>query len=345
MIIITGGTGYVGKNIAYYLLLQGEKVVLLDNFCNSSFQSLYNLYTNLDKVNIPREHVKFFNIDLADRKKVNNFFFYELSYIEHEMLLSPLKGVIHCAGHKSVPDSCKNPHEYYRNNVSSTLNIIECLQILSKIKGTIPLIFSSSTTVYGNLPSPLKEDMECNMKNITSPYGKTKYMIEEILRDCSLYVKCICLRYFNPIGCFENLNEEINEKSTNIIPSLIKKMRVGEKFQIYGNDYDTIDGTCVRDYIDVRDLARAHYLALLYAQKDMKNNYDVFNVGTEKGTSVQELVKVIEKVHNITIVYDFVKRREGDLAVCFSNSDKIKRVLNWKVEFTLEDSVKSIFSN
>ena len=184
--------------------------------------------------------------------------------------------------------------------------------------------------------------MECDIKNITSPYGKTKYMIEEILRDCSLYVKCICLRYFNPIGCFENLNEEINENSTNIIPSLIKKIKKGEKFQIYGKDYDTIDGTCVRDYIDVRDLARAHYLALLYAQKEMKNNYDVFNVGTEKGTSVEELVKVIEKVQNITIVYDFVKRREGDLAVCFSNSDKIKRVLLWKPEFTLEDSVKSI---
>lgn len=343
MIIITGGTGYVGKNIAYYLLLQGEKVVLLDNFANSSCKSLYDLFTNLDKVNIPRDNLKFYNIDLSDRKKVNHFFFYELSYIEDEILLSPLQGIIHCAGHKSVPDSFKNPFEYYRNNFVSTLNIIECLQIITTMKKQIiPLIFSSTTTVYGNNKSPVNENMECKIENITSPYGKTKYMIEEILRDCSKYIKTISLRYFNPIGCFQNLDEEINEKSTNIIPTLIKKIKNNEVFHVFGNDYETTpDGTCIRDYIDVRDLAKSHHLALVYA-RNMEHNYDIFNIGTEKGTSVKELLNMIEKVHTITIKYDFVNRREGDLSMCFSNSEKAKKILKWNTEFTLEDSIRSI---
>lgn len=342
MIVITGGTGYIGKNIAYYLLTHGEKVVLLDNFYNSSCESLYELFNTLDSKKISRNNLKFFNVDLSDRKKVNNFFFYELSYIENEMFLSPLKGIIHCAGHKSVPASCNNPLEYYRNNLTSTINIIECLQIYTKIKKeVIPIIFSSTTTVYGNQISPLNENMECNLEKISSPYGKTKLMIEEILRDCSKYVKAISLRYFNPIGCFEKLQEEINEKSTNIIPTLVKKNKDNTVFQIFGEDYPTEDGTCIRDYIDVRDLAKSHYLALEYAIK-MDKNYDVFNIGTEKGTSVKELINIIERVKNIKINYEIVKRREGDLAVCFSNSEKAKKMLDWEPEYTLDDGIKSI---
>jgi UDP-glucose 4-epimerase len=342
MIVITGGTGYIGKNIAYYFLTQGEKVVLLDNFYNSSCESLYELFKTLDEKKISRNNLKFFNLDLTDRKKVNNFFFYELSYMENEMLLSPLKGIIHCAGHKSVPVSCHNPLEYYRNNLISTINIIECLQIYTNIKKeVIPIIFSSTTTVYGDNPSPLNENMECKLKNITSPYGKTKFMIEEILKDCSKHVKAISLRYFNPIGCFEQLQEEINEKSTNIIPTLVKKNKDNINFQIFGDDYVTEDGTCVRDYIDVRDLAKAHYLALEYAIK-MDKNYDVFNIGTEKGTSVKELINIIERVKKIKINNEVVKKREGDLAVCFSNSEKAKKLLNWQAEYTFEESIKSI---
>ena len=344
MIIITGGTGYIGKNIAYYLLTKGEKVVLLDNFFNSSFASLYELFNTLDKKKISRNNLKFFNLDLTDRKKVNNFFFYELSYIENEMFLSTLKGIIHCAGHKSVPDSCKNPLEYYRNNLISTINIIECLQILTKMKKqNMPLIFSSTNTVYGNNnPSPVNENMECDVKNISSPYGKTKYMIEEMLKDCSQYVKTISLRYFNPIGCFENLQEEINEKTTNILPTLVKKIKDNSVFHIFGNDYNTPDGTCIRDYIDVRDLAKAHLMALNYA-RNMDTNYDVFNIGTEKGTSVKELLSTIEKVKNIKINYEVSERRQEDLAVCYSNSDKARTLLGWQCEFTLEDSINSIY--
>lgn len=342
MIVITGGTGYIGKNIAYYLLTQGEKVVLLDNFFNSSCESLYELFKTLDKQKISRNNLKFFNVDLADRKKVNDFFFYELSYLENEMLLSPLKGIIHCAGHKSVPASCINPLEYYRNNLISTINIIECMQIYTKLKKqNIPIIFSSTTTVYGDNLSPVNENMECKLEKITNPYGKTKLMIEEILKDCSQYVKAISLRYFNPIGCFEKLEEEINEKSTNIIPTLVKKNKDKSIFQIFGDDYGTPDGTCIRDYIDVRDLAKAHYLALQYACK-MDKNYDVFNIGTEKGTSVKELINTIEKEKNTKIIYEVVKRREGDLEKCFSNSEKARKLLGWKPEFTLEQSIKSI---
>jgi len=347
MIIITGGTGYIGKNIAFYLLQQGEKVLLIDNYYNSSPKGFDAFLKQLDKNNISRDNVRFAILDLTDRLRTNQFFFQEIYYLINEILFSNhIKGVIHCAGHKSVSDSVINPYEYYRNNVVSTLNLIECIQIMNKMnevdnKPTIPIIFSSSTTVYGTNQSPLVEDMDCDIKTVACPYGKTKFMIEEILRDCSKYIKTISLRYFNPVGCFENLDEEINEKSTNIIPSLIKCIKTNKIFKVFGNDYPTRDGTCIRDYIDVRDLARAHYLALQHCS-NMKESYDVFNLGTQTGTTVKELLKTFEKVKNIKLNYEFVDRRNGDLANCYANSEKAIKMLGWKPEWNLEDSLISI---
>lgn len=347
MIIITGGTGYIGKNIAFYLLQQGEKVLLIDNYYNSSPKGVDAFLKQLDKNNISRDNVRFAILDLTDRLRTNQFFFQEIYYLINEILFSNhIKGVIHCAGHKSVSDSVINPYEYYRNNVVSTLNLIECIQIMNKMnevdnKPTIPIIFSSSTTVYGTNQSPLVEDMDCDIKTVACPYGKTKFMIEEILRDCSKYIKTISLRYFNPVGCFENLDEEINDKSTNLIPSLIKSIRNHKVFKVFGNDYPTRDGTCIRDYIDVRDLARAHYLALQHCG-NMKETYDVINLGSQRGTSVKELLETFEKVREVKLNYEFVERREGDLESCYSNGDKAFSVLGWKPEWSLEDSLKSI---
>lgn len=347
MIIITGGAGYIGKNIALYLLQQGEQVLVIDNYNNSSPNGVNALLQELDKYNISRDNFRFVNLDLTNRYQTTQFFFQELSYYLHEIMFSThVKGVIHCAGHKSVSDSVANPFEYYRNNLISTLNLIECIQILNKMyrvegKTKIPIVFSSSTTVYGTNKSPLAEDMNCDVSTIACPYGKTKFLIEEILRDCSKYIKTVSLRYFNPIGCFENLDEEINDKSTNIIPMLVKSIRNNTVFKVFGSDYDTRDGTCIRDYIDVRDLASAHYKALQYATK-MDKNYDIFNLGTGKGTSVKELLEAFEKVKDIKLQYEFVNRREGDLPECYADCKKAEEILEWKVFYTLEESLNSI---
>jgi UDP-glucose 4-epimerase len=354
MIIITGGTGYIGKNIAFYLLQKGEKVLLIDDFSNSTENAMHSLLEKLKEHHINPAHLRFRNLNLTDRQKTNQFFFHELSYLINEYLFTDrVKGVIHCAGHKSVSESVTNPLEYYRNNLISTLNLVECLQIMNKMNEAdkippIPLIFSSSTTVYGDNTNPLVETMSCTIDNIACPYGKTKYLIEEILRDCSKYISTVSLRYFNPVGCFETLDEEMTEKSTNLIPVLVKSIQKKTVFKVFGSDYNTRDGTCIRDYIDVRDLARAHYLALEYAinmkeLKDTKNmTYDVFNLGTEKGTSVKELLETFERVRDIKLQYEYVERRPGDLPECYANSEKAHKLLGWVPEYTLEQSLESI---
>lgn len=346
MYIITGGTGYIGKNIAFYLLSCGEKVLLVDDYSKSNTSSLLKLYNKLLEYKIPRTNVYFYYLDLKDRQKTNTFFFDDLQELSKSLFIESLEGVIHCAGFKSVSESVVNPHSYYHNNILSTLNLIECLQVLNKSNEQrmlphIPIIFSSSTTVYGNNESPLREDMKLSLENILCPYGKTKYMIEEILRDCSKYIKTVCLRYFNPVGCYSGLDEEISDKSTTIVPCLIKSIRSNTMFKIFGNDYPTRDGTCVRDFIDVRDLAKTHYLALIFSKK-MENNFEVFNIGSEKGTTVKEFINTFESVNNIKISYEIASRREGDVVETFSDCSKAQKVLNFKCEYGLVDSIKNI---
>ena len=348
MIIVTGGTGYIGKNIAFYLLSQGENVLLVDDYSRSSPNSLKSLYNKLTDYDIPRSNVHFYYLDMTDRYKMNKFFFDDLMELS-KSFVSRVKGVIHCAGFKSVSESVVNPHSYYNNNIVSTLNLIECLQVLNRMNDQqklphIPIIFSSSTTVYGNNNNPLREDMICSLENILCPYGKTKLMIEHILKDCSKYIKTVCLRYFNPIGCFRGLDEEINENSTTIVPCLIRSVCSKTVFKIYGNDYPTKDGTCVRDFIDMRDLASAHYKALEYVDK-MDCNFDVINIGTQVGTSVKELVESFILVKGVNLLYEYVDKRQGDASECYADIDNAKNKLDWRPMYTLNQSIQSIDVN
>lgn len=345
MILITGGTGYIGKNIALHLLLKGEKVFLIDNFSNSSPSAYHTLKDIMKEKNIPEKNLHIFILDISCAKDINIWLNNNYAFVTKTYNLPPITAVIHCAGHKSVPDSIHNPLEYYKNNIMSTINIIELTKQLNKENTNlnlppIPIIFSSSITVYGNVSS-IHEHVNCNIQSITSPYGKTKLINEEILKDSSKDVKSVCLRYFNPIGCYSKLGEEITEKTTNIVPSLIKSIRNNTFFNVYGGDYATRDGSCIRDYIDVRDLAEAHYLAIKFANT-MNTNFDIFNLGTKNGTSVKELLDAFEKVKGIKIKYEVVERRDGDSACSTCSSDKAYRILNWTPSYKLEESIKNI---
>ncbi len=336
MILITGGTGYIGKNIALHLLLRGEKVFLLDNFNNSSPDAYHKLKELMKEKNIPENNLHVFIVDISCSKDMNLWLNNNYPFVRKIYNLPPISAIIHCAGHKSVSESIYKPLEYYHNNINSTINIIE----IAKKLNNIPIIFSSSITVYGNTLN-IHEHITCNLQSITSPYGKTKLINEEILKDNSIDIKTVCLRYFNPIGCYPKLDEEITERSSNIIPSLIKSIRSNSSFKIYGNDYATRDGYCIRDYIDVRDLAEAHYLAIKFANT-MKSNFEIINLGTNNGTSVKELLDTFEKVKGIKINYKIVERREGDCASSVSSSLKASQLLNWKPLYSLEGSVESI---
>lgn len=345
MILITGGTGYIGKNIALHLLLKGEKVFLIDNFSNSSPSAYHTLKDIMKEKNIPENNLHIFILDISCAKDINIWLNNNYAFVTKTYNLPPITAIIHCAGHKSVPDSIHNPLEYYKNNIMSTINIIELTKQLNKENTKlnlplIPIIFSSSITVYGNVSS-IHEHVNCNIQAITSPYGKTKLINEEILKDSSKDVKAVCLRYFNPIGCYSKLGEEMTEKTTNIVPSLIKSIRNNTFFNVYGGDYATRDGSCIRDYIDVRDLAEAHYLAIKFANT-MKTNFEVINLGSNNGTSVKELLSTFEKVKGIKINYKIVEKRDGDCASSVSSSLRANELLKWKPCYTLEDSVNTI---
>lgn len=338
MILITGGLGYIGKNIAYHLLLKGEQIFLIDNFSNCSVKSLSKLRDLVDKNGINKNNLQFCKVDVSNDQDFERWFNIDFPYYKGVYNMSNIKAIIHCAGYKSVSESITNPYEYYKNNIYSTLNVIKLAMFLNEGNNKVPIIFSSSITVYGNVETTINDNLKCDLQSIQSPYGKTKFMIEEILKDVSYQIPSICLRYFNPIGCYEGLHEEITSKTTNIIPSLIKSISNNEEFHIFGNDYNTRDGTCIRDYIDVRDLAEAHYLSLNYA---LKTNFDVINLGSKTGTTVKELIDKFEKVKDIKIKYKIVDRREGDCALSTCESKKAYDLLGWKTEYTLEESLSS----
>lgn len=325
-ILVTGGTGYIGSHTVVELLNIGEKVIIVDNLSNSK----ESVIDRIEKITSKRP--SFIKCDLLDAKMLDKVF------IDNP----DIDSVIHFAGLKAVGESCEFPLRYYHNNITGTINLIECM-----IKhGVNRIVFSSSATVYG-VPKtvPIKENFPLST---TNPYGETKLIIERILRDTSnanpnLSV-CI-LRYFNPIGAHESgyIGEDPCGIPNNLLPYILK-VASGKlpKLTVFGNDYDTKDGTGIRDYIHVVDLAIAHLKAIEYTKN--LNGVDYINVGTGNGYSVLDIVNSFEKAWGYPIQYEIGPRRSGDIAECYADPTKAFEVLGWKAERDLakmcEDSAR-----
>ena len=325
-ILVTGGTGYIGSHTTVELLSIGEEVIIVDNLSNSK-------ECVLDRVEkITGKRPLFIKCDLLDKDTLNKVF------EEHPEIDS----VIHFAGLKAVGESCAKPLYYYHNNITGTINLLDCM-ISHNVNN---IVFSSSATVYG-LPKtvPIKEDFPTST---TNPYGETKLMIERILKDtCAAHPEfsaCV-LRYFNPIGAHESglIGEDPRGIPNNLLP-YITKVAIGklECLSVFGDDYDTVDGTGVRDYIHVVDLSLAHLKAVEYACKSKGIEY--FNVGTGNGYSVLQIVKAFGDVWGEPIKYKIAPRRPGDIAECYADPAKAYNILGWKAERDLvkmcEDSAR-----
>jgi len=333
MILITGGCGFIGSHTTIELIQNGYDCIIIDNFSNSNS----NILPKLEK--ICQKSIKFQKIDMVNKVDLEKVF-------EN----NNINCVIHFAGLKAVSESQQKPLHYYQNNLVSTLNLLEIMQKYNCKK----LIFSSSATVYGNSSSPLTEKSSTGV-GITNPYGQTKYMIEQILEDyckSDKNMRIISLRYFNPIGAHPSglIGENPNGIPNNIMPFIMRVALqnntmhffddIYKKIQIFGNDYNTKDGTAIRDYIHVDDLAKGHLKALA----NIKKGYDVFNLGTGKGTSVLELIQTFSKTNNLQIPFSYSPKRTGDLETVFCNCEKAYKLLGWKCNKTLEDACKDCWN-
>lgn len=319
-ILVTGGTGYIGSHTIIELYKKGYEIDVLDNLFNSKI-------TVLDKIEeICGKRPGFYKMDLCNYDGMNEIFKknnYDL--------------VIHFAGLKAVGESVVKPLEYYENNVDGTINLLKCM----KNNGVEKIIFSSSATVYGDPGDPkYVETMETG-RNLANPYGKTKYMIEEILKDCAVAdskLEVVILRYFNPIGNHQSglLGEDPNGIPNNLMPIIMKVARGEiEELSVYGDDYPTADGTCLRDYIHVVDLAKGHVAVI----DKMKPGILIYNLGSGKTTSVLEMVKAFEKASGEKLPYKIAQRRDGDLAEFYADPSKAENELGWKTELTVEDAM------
>ena len=322
-ILVTGGCGYIGSHTVVKLLEEKFEVVIIDNLVNSKREVL-------DKIKkITGSDVTFYQEDLCNLDALKNIFKKE-----------KFDAIIHFAGLKAVGESVQIPLKYYQNNLISTMNLLSCMQEY----GVKKLVFSSSATVYGNPKSlPIKEDFPLQT---TNPYGTTKLMIEQILKDvyqANPDFDITILRYFNPIGAHKSglLGEDPNGIPNNLMPYVVRvAMGTLPVLSIFGSDYNTIDGTGVRDYIHVLDLAKGHLLAL----KNPKSGLKIYNLGTGKGTSVLELVNMFEKVNQVKVNKKFTARRDGDIDACYASNEKAMKELGFKCEYTLEDMCKDSYN-
>ena len=326
-ILVTGGLGYIGSHVVVELQNEGFEVVIIDNCSNSSESVLDGIIT------ISGVKPVFEKFDLREKRKVSDFF------KRHQDIL----GVIHFAASKAVGESVQEPLLYYENNLNTLVYILQELQR----KESTNFIFSSSCTVYGQADElPITENAP--IKVAESPYGNTKQIGEEIIRDtCKIAknINAIALRYFNPIGAHKTaqIGELPIGVPQNLVPFITQTaMGIREQLSVFGDDYPTPDGTCIRDYIHVVDLAKAHVAALKHVIKsDNEINFDVFNVGTGKGSSVLEVIKAFEKVSNTKLNYNIVERREGDITAAYADTKKANTKLGWKAELGLEDALSS----
>ena len=325
-ILVTGGLGFIGSHTVVELQNEGFEVIAIDNLSNSSMEVLNGIERITGKKPI------FENIDLREKAAVQNFF------ATH----TDISGVIHFAASKAVGESVENPLLYYENNISA---LIYVLQELTKLPSA-NFIFSSSCTVYGQAEKmPITEDAP--IQTAMSPYGNTKQIGEEIITDTSKVsaLNAILLRYFNPIGAHESA--EIGELPLgvpqNLVP-FITQTAIGlrEKLSVFGNDYPTPDGTAIRDYIHVVDLAKAHVVALkrLLNQQNLEN-VEIFNLGTGTGSSVLQVINAFEKVSDQKLKYQIIGRREGDITEAYANTEKANSILGWKTQLSLEEALAS----
>ncbi len=320
MILITGAGGYIGSHTAINFIKNGYDIVVFDNLETGHIETVNALKKIAD--------VKFEKGDLRNIEDIDKVF--EKYNID---------AVIHFAAFSLVGESVTNPAKYYRNNVYGTMNLLD-----SMVKHNVKkIVFSSTCATYGE-PKYTPID-ESHPQNPINPYGNSKLCIEMMLKDYdkAYDLKSIRLRYFNVAGCDEQSRVgEWHEPETHLIPNILKStFGEGKTFKIFGNDYETPDGTCIRDYVNVEDLAEAHRLAYLYLEKENKS--DVFNLGTEQGDSVKQVFDTCEHVLGKKIAVETVARRAGDPAKLYANANKAKSVLNWKPTKTLEDSIKSAY--
>ena len=318
-ILLTGGAGFIGSHIAVELLQGGYDVVIADDLSNSRA----DVIDRIEKITGRRP--AFYRIDAADGT--------ELSRVFDEQLID---AAVHLAGFKAVGESVQKPIAYYRNNLDTTLTLLETM----RSHGVRRLVFSSSATVYGaDNPVPYTEDMPAG--RCTNPYGWTKWMIEQILADAAkadAALSVVCLRYFNPVGAHESglIGERPNGVPNNLMPYITQTAAgIRKELSIFGDDYETPDGTGVRDYIHITDLARGHIAAIGYTEKHA--GWEAINLGTGHGTSVLELVETFERVNGVPVPHRIAPRRTGDLASCYAGTEKARRLLGWQAEKGLED--------
>lgn len=320
-ILVTGGTGYIGSHTIIELYKKGYEIDVIDNLVNSK-------ETVLDKIEkIAGRRPGFYQVDLLDYDGMNELF----SKNDYEL-------VVHFAGLKAVGESVEQPLKYYENNVCGTVNLLKCM----KNHGVKKIVFSSSATVYGEQPVARLDESMVTGAGITNPYGETKHMIEEILKDvCEAdpTFAAVILRYFNPVGNHESglIGEDPNGIPNNLMP-IIMKVFTGEisELKVYGDDYPTRDGSGVRDYIHVVDLAKGHVAAI----EKIQPGVNIYNLGTGKGTSVFEMIRAFEDASDEKLKYVVVERRPGDLAEIYADPAKAKKELDWKTELTVEDAMR-----
>ena len=322
-VLLPGGAGYIGSHTAVELLNAGKEIVIIDNFSNSKAQVLENIKK------ITGKDFKFYEMDYRDKEKLEKVF-----------SENNIEAVLNFAGYKAVGESVQKPLEYYDNNINGALALLEVM----KKHDVKKFIFSSSATVYGD-PEIIPITEECKTGGTTNPYGTTKLFIEQILKDTyasdNTWDICI-LRYFNPVGAHESglIGEEPQGIPNNLMPYIVRVAAgILPQLSVFGDDYNTPDGTGVRDYIHVVDLAKGHIKALEKLEKEQTGMY-IYNLGTGTGYSVLDMVKAFEKATGKTVKYKIAPRRAGDIATCYSDPEKAQKELDWKAERTLEDMCK-----
>lgn len=324
-ILVTGGAGYIGSHTVLQLLEQNYQVVVVDNLCNSSKESLNRVSKLTGKT------CTFYPVDIRNKQALSEVF------SNHD-----ISSVIHFAGLKAVGESTQIPLHYYDNNISGTLTLCEVM----KEHGVKSLVFSSSATVYGDPESvPILENFPTSA---TNPYGRSKLIIEEILKDLHASDsswKIVLLRYFNPVGAHPSglIGEDPNGMPNNLMP-FISQVAVGrrDKLSVFGDDYSTIDGTGVRDYIHVDDLARGHLAAI--SKLEVDSGLFTYNLGTGNGYSVLEMVRAFSRASNIDVPFEIVNRRPGDIAECYANASKAKAELGWEAKLSIEDMCRDAWN-